>query len=69
MTGHHGHILQVAVAALFADRAVVRVVGHQPLHYAFAELLRFASSIEIKVPSDAGVIQDITRRPRVSSAF
>ena len=42
MAGHHRHILQVAVAALFADRAVVRVVGHQPLHHAFAELLRFA---------------------------
>ena len=42
MAGHHRHILQVAVAALFADRAVVRVVSHQPLHHAFAELLRFA---------------------------
>ena len=42
MAGHHRHILQVAVAALFADRAVVRVVSHQPLHHAFAELFRFA---------------------------
>ena len=41
MTGHHGHILQVTVAALFAHRTVMRVVGHQPLNYAFAELLRF----------------------------
>ncbi|EFE10041.1 hypothetical protein CIT292_06207 [Citrobacter youngae ATCC 29220] len=41
MTSHHGHILQVAVTALFTDRTVVRVVGHQPLHDAFAELLRF----------------------------
>ena len=42
VTGHDGHILQVAVAPFFTDRAVVRVVGHQPLHYALAELLRFA---------------------------
>ena len=41
VTGHDGHILQVAVAALFTDRTVVRVVSHQPLHDAFAELLRF----------------------------
>ncbi len=41
MAGHHRHILQVAVAALFTDRTVVRVVGHQPLHDAFAELFRF----------------------------
>src|SRR5471032_2719511 len=27
------------------------------------------SLMEINVPSDAGVIQDITKRPRVSSAF
>ncbi|CAK6470851.1 hypothetical protein PSEG_05555 [Pseudomonas sp. Nvir] len=42
MAGHHRHILQVAVAPFFTDRAVVRVVSHQPLHHAFAELLRFA---------------------------
>ena len=41
VTGHHGHILKVAVSALFTDRTVVRVVGHQPLHNAFAELFRF----------------------------
>ncbi len=42
MAGHHRHILQVTVAALFAHRTVVRVVGHQPLHHAFAKLFRFA---------------------------
>lgn len=41
MTGHDGHILKVAVTAFFTDRTVVRVVSHQPLHYAFAKLLRF----------------------------
>ncbi|MNM06123.1 hypothetical protein D3C81_161320 [compost metagenome] len=41
VTGHDGHILKVAVTALFADRTVVRVVGHQPFHNALAELFRF----------------------------
>ena len=41
VTGHHGHILKVAVTALFTDRAVVRVVGHQPFHNAFTELFGF----------------------------
>ena len=39
--GHHGHILKVAVTALFTDRTIVRVVGHQPLHHAFTELFGF----------------------------
>ncbi len=41
MSRHHRHILQVAVAALLADRTVVRVVGHQPLHHAFTKLFGF----------------------------
>ena len=41
VAGHHGHILKVAVTALFTDRTVVRVVGHQPFHNAFAELFSF----------------------------
>lgn len=42
VAGHYRHILQMTVTALLAHRAVVRVVGHQPLHHAFAELFRFA---------------------------
>ncbi len=30
VAGHHRHVLQVAVTAFLADRAVMRVVGHQP---------------------------------------
>src|SRR5262249_25091411 len=30
MAGHQGHILQMAVAALVAHRAIVRVIDHQP---------------------------------------
>ena len=41
VAGHHRHILQMAVATLFADRTIVRVVGHQPLDHAFTELFRF----------------------------
>ncbi len=41
VTRHHGHILKMAVTALFTDRTVVRVVSHQPLHHAFTELFRF----------------------------
>ena len=41
VSGHHGHILKVAVTALFTYRTVVRVVGHQPLDHAFTELFRF----------------------------
>ena len=54
VAGHHRHILQVAVAALSADRAVVGVVGHQPFHHALRKLLASASSIAIKVLSAAG---------------
>lgn len=41
VTRHHGHILKMAVTALFTNRTVVRVVSHQPLHHAFTELFRF----------------------------
>ena len=41
VTGHHGHVLQVAVTAFFAHRAVVRVVGHQPFDNAGAKHFRF----------------------------
>src|SRR5690606_11376360 len=37
VAGHHRHVLQVAVTAFLAHRAVVRVVGHQPLDDAGAE--------------------------------
>ena len=37
VAGHHGHVLQVAMATFFTHRAVVRVVGHQPLDHAGAE--------------------------------
>ena len=36
---HDGHVLQVALAALLADRAVVRVVLHEPLDHRLAEVL------------------------------
>ena len=39
VAGHHRHVLQVAGAALFTDRTVVGVVGHQPLHHALAKRL------------------------------
>src|SRR6185369_8543235 len=39
--GHDRHVLQVALAALVADRTVVRVIRHQPLDDAGAELVRF----------------------------
>ena len=40
VAGHHGHVLQVALAAFLAHRAVVRVVLHQPLDHLFAEVRR-----------------------------
>ena len=40
VAGHYRHVLQVAVTAFFADRAVVRVVGHQPFDDAGAKRLR-----------------------------
>ena len=52
VTGHHGHVLQVAVATFLAHRAVVRVVGHQPFHHAFAELLGF-----LVVDGNPGVVR------------
>ena len=41
VTGHHRHVLQMALAALVADRAIVRMVHHQPLDDARAEFARF----------------------------
>jgi len=41
VAGHHGHVLQMAVTAFFAHRAVVRVVGHQPFNDAGAKHFRF----------------------------
>src|SRR6185437_14519091 len=38
MPSHHGHILKMALASLLADRAVMRMNGHQPLDHAGAEL-------------------------------
>ncbi len=40
---HHRHVLQVAFAALGADRAVVGVVEHQRLHDSLAEVLRLVA--------------------------
>ena len=37
MAGHHRHVLQVTVPALFTHRAVVGVVDHQPFHYTGTE--------------------------------
>ena len=37
MARHDGHVLQVALAALLADRTVVRMVFHQPLDHRLAE--------------------------------
>lgn len=69
VTRHHGHILKMAVTALFTDRTVVRVVSHQPLHHAFTELFRF-----FVVNRDKGTVGGWRhtghhQRPRVSSAF
>jgi len=41
MNGPRSWLRWVAVTALFTDRTIVRVVGHQPLHHAFAELFGF----------------------------
>jgi len=41
VAGHHCHVLQMAVTAFLTDRAVVRVVGHQPFNDAGAKHFRF----------------------------
>src|SRR5680860_224624 len=41
VAGHHRHVLQMAVTALFADRAVVGMIGHQPLHHVCPKCLGF----------------------------
>ena len=51
VTCHHGHVLQMAVAAFLAHRAIVRVVGHQPLDHRRAEFLRFSI-----INGDEGVV-------------
>ena len=40
VAGHHGHVLEVALAALLAHRAVVGMVLHQPLDHLSAEVGR-----------------------------
>ncbi|VXD01138.1 conserved hypothetical protein [Pseudomonas sp. 8Z] len=51
MPGHHRHVLQVAVTAFLAHRAVVRVVGHQPFDDTGAKCLGF-----LVVNADPGVV-------------
>src|SRR5579872_7141708 len=41
MTGHHGHVLQMTLSALIADRTVVGVVDHQPFNHTGAKRARF----------------------------
>src|SRR5579883_2816065 len=41
VAGHHGHVLEMALAAFVADRAVVRVVEHEAFDDAFAEFHGF----------------------------
>jgi hypothetical protein len=41
MPRHKRHILQVAFAALIANRAIMRMIYHKPFYYAFAEFDRF----------------------------
>ncbi len=53
MTGHDGHVLQMTVTALFTDRAVVRMVGHQPLDDAGAKGFRL-----LVIDRDIGVVLD-----------
>ena len=42
VTRHHGHILQVAFAALFTNRTIVGMVFHQPFDDRSAKFLRLA---------------------------
>ena len=51
VTGHHRHVLQVAMAALLAHRAVVGMVDHQPLHHTGTEFPGFVVG-----DADAGAI-------------
>lgn len=66
VAGHHRHVLQVAVTAFLAHRAVVRVVGHQPFDDAGAELLGLFVFDGDPGVVGGGVMQDMTRRPRLS---
>ncbi len=69
VAGHYRHVLQVAGAALFTHRAVMGVVGHQPLHHALAKFFSLFI-LDGDVAAICGrVMQDMTRRPRLSSAF
>src|SRR6202000_614460 len=52
----HGLVLQIAFAALVADRAIERMVDQQELHHALARLL---GAVAIRVDHHA-----IRRRPR-----
>src|SRR5690606_28829523 len=51
MLRHHGHVLQMAVAALFTHRTIVRVICHQPFDDALAKCFRFGI-----VNGDVGVV-------------
>jgi hypothetical protein len=44
MPGHHRHILQMTRTSFIADRAIMRMVCHQPPNNLFAESLRIVIS-------------------------
>ncbi len=52
MAGHYRHVLQVAMAALLAHRAVVGVIDHQPLHHTGPESPGF-----LVIDIDSGLVR------------
>ena len=40
VTCHHGHVLQMTGAAFIAHRAIMRVIGHEPLYDSRSEVNR-----------------------------
>ena len=68
----HGLVLQVALAALVADRAVQRVVDEQELHHPFARLLDHrrlvADHRRLAVRAGRQIAHGRRRRPSASAA-
>ena len=62
MPVHHRHVLEVAFPALVADRAIVRMAGHQPFGHGFPKCLGLGIVDRDADPSSAGVRQAMTIR-------
>ena len=67
--GHDHHVLKVTMFTLFADRTIVRVIGHQPFHNVGAEGLGLVVRNRDPAAVLGRVMHDMFIRPFCPSAL